>query len=498
MATARKVKRIQKKHLQNKQLQERRLPQKQLRQELLKEKRLKQRQIQQNQLRTLSVEYRGLQTIQPDPRNARTHSHKQISGVADSIRRFGFTNPILIDENNRVIAGHARLEAAKIVGLPTVPVIQLDGLTEAERRALALADNKLGLNAGWNIELLKTELHFLDQVDGLDVAITGFDTVEIDNLIVRDPEASADAEDTAPLPERCAVSRQGDRWSLGRHVVVCGDAMDPTSFKSLLGAERVRMVFMDPPYNVRIQGHVSGLGKKRHREFVMASGEMSRDTFTDFLERTLINVADCCTNGAIILECMDWRHLPEVLAAGIKAKLALKNLIVWCKTNAGMGTFYRSQHELILAFKVGSAPHVNNFGLGGTGRYRSNVWTYPGCNTFGVTRRDELEAHPTPKPITMVADAIRDLSHRGDIVLDCFGGSGSTLMAAERTGRRARLMELDPLYVDVIIRRWEAATGAKAIHVATKQTFDQVAEARSASFPSGQHVKSDGGSYGRH
>jgi hypothetical protein len=238
---------------------------------------------------------------------------------------------------------------------------------------------------------------------------------------------------------------------------------------------------MDSPYNVPIQGHVSGLGEKRHREFLMASGEMSQNAFTDFLTSTFVNVAGCCTDGAIVLECMDWRHLPEVLAAGSRAELELKNLIVWCKTNAGMGAFYRSQHELILAFKVGSAPHVNNFGLGGTGRYRTNVWTYPGCNTFGSTREEELEAHPTPKPIAMVADAIRDLSHRGDVVLDCFGGSGSTLMAAERTGRCARLIELDPLYVDVIVRRWEGATGRKAIHAATKQTFEEVATARSVS-----------------
>lgn len=430
-------------------------------------------------LRKLQVEYRDTQTIHPDPRNARTHPDKQIGQIANSIDRLGFSNPILVDDKNVIIAGHARWEAAKQLGLPAVPVIPLRGLTEAQRRALALADNKLALSAGWNVEILRTELHFLDQVEDLDVTITGFDTVEIDNLLPPEREATSDIEDTVPLPEARAVSCLGDGWILGSHRLFCGDATDPATFQVLLNGERARMVCIDPPYNVPIQGHVSGLGKKRHREFPMATGEMSRERFSEFLFATLVNVAACCVDGAIIMACMDWRHVDQLLAAGAKAKLELKNIVVWSKTNAGMGTFYRSQHELIPVFKVGRAPHINNFGLGGTGRYRTNVWTYPGCNTFGSTRDQDLEAHPTPKPVALLADAIRDVSHRGDIVLDCFGGSGSTLMAAERTGRCARLIELDPLYVDVTIRRWEAATGEKAIHSVSRKSFAEITKIRS-------------------
>jgi hypothetical protein len=234
------------------------------------------------------------------------------------------------------------------------------------------------------------------------------------------------------------------------------------------------MVFTDPPYNVRVVGNVGGKGKIGRREFIMASGEMTSSDFTAFLTQSLGAMAAGSEDGSIHFVCMDWRHMGEMLAAGMAVYGELKNLVVWNKSNGGMGAFYRSQHELIFVFKKGAAPHVNNFGLGETGRYRTNVWAYPGVNTFRAGRDDELASHPTPKSVAMIADAIRDVSHRGDIVLDAFGGSGTTLIAAQKTGRQAHVMELDPLYVDVICRRWGAFSKTPAVLEATCQTFDEV------------------------
>jgi DNA modification methylase len=427
------------------------------------------------------LEYSAPKDLIPNPQNARKHSPQQLSQVMGSIRQFGFTAPILTDMDRRIIAGHARHQAALTLGLRTVPIIRLAGLTDVQRRALAIADNKLALNADWDFEILKSELRFLEQTLDFNLSLTGFETIELDDLLAPDQQTapSEQTDDDVPLPEATAVSRLGDRWVLEPHIVVCGDARDTNTFTALLGKERARMAFLDPPYNVKIHGHVSGLGKKRHREFAMGAGEMSPSTFIAFLTTTLENVARHCIDGAIGFVCIDWRHAADLSAASAAAGVEVKNLIVWCKTNAGMGSFYRSQHELIFALKVGAKPHVNNFGLGDNGRYRTNVWTYPGCNSFRRGRDAELDAHPTPKPVALVADAIRDVSHRSDIVLDCFGGSGATLIAAERTGRRARIIELDPIYVDVMIRRWEALTGHQAIHADTKRSFAQTRDERS-------------------
>lgn len=244
-----------------------------------------------------------------------------------------------------------------------------------------------------------------------------------------------------------------------------------------MGGERARAVFTDPPYNVKIDGHVCGSGKVKHREFAMAAGEMDKAGFTTFLRDALSAMAEVSLDGAIHFVCMDWRHMDELSAAGSEVYTELKNLVVWAKTNGGMGTFYRSRHELVFVYKVGAAKHLNTFGLGETGRYRTNVWDYPGVNSFGGNQED-LALHPTVKPVALVADAIRDVTRRGDIVLDGFGGSGTTLIAAERTGRVARLIELDPLYCDVICRRFEAQTGQPARLVGTDQTFAEVAHDR--------------------
>jgi len=431
----------------------------------------------------VEVEQFSLSNLISNPRNARTHSRAQIHQIGESILEFGFVNPVLIDEANTVIAGHGRLEAAKLLGLERVPAIRLSHLTPTQKRALALADNKLAENAGWDVELLAVELQFLSEIDiDFDVSITGFVPAEVDLLIEsHKPEEDPEADAFPDLPEMGAcVVEPGDLWCLDRHRLLCGDATEPATLRLLMADDEARLVFTDPPYNVPIQGHVSGLGRVKHAEFAMASGEMSATAFTAFLECTLGNLARHSMEGAIHFVCMDWRHLGELLAAGRSVYGSLLNVCVWVKTNAGMGSLYRSQHELVLVFKKGRGSHVNNVALGKHGRYRTNVWNYPGANAFGAGRDAALAMHPTVKPVAMVADAILDGSRRGEIVLDGFAGSGTLLIAAERTGRVARALELDPRYVETAIRRWQDYTGGTAIHEQKGASFDALREQRLA------------------
>ncbi|WP_423141795.1 site-specific DNA-methyltransferase [Parablastomonas sp. CN1-191] len=424
---------------------------------------------------------RAITSLKPYPRNARTHSKKQVRQIAASIERFGFTNPVLISDDGEIIAGHGRVEAAKLLGWKAVPTLALSHLSETEQRAYVLADNKLALNAGWDKEILAIELQALSDLQ-FDVELTGFSLADIDLVIEEageaDPDGSDAADDVVSFPSGPPVSRQGDLWQLGRHRLLCGDARSQIDFEALMAGEKADLVFTDPPYNVKIDGNVCGLGTVKHREFAFASGEMSRVQFTRFLTDTLGNVAAVMRDGAIAYVCMDWRHMGELLAAGEEVFTELKNLVVWNKTNGGMGAFYRSKHELVFVFKQGTAEHTNSFGLGQTGRYRTNVWDYAGISSIGADRSDELAMHPTVKPVALIADAIRDCSRRGEIVLDGFAGSGSTLIAAEKTGRSARLIEYDPLYCDTIVRRWESYTGKLATLAVTGQTFEALTEAR--------------------
>jgi DNA modification methylase len=420
-------------------------------------------------------------SLRPYARNARTHSRTQVKQIASSIERFGFTNPVLVSDDGEIIAGHGRVEAAKLLGWKTVPTIALSHLSEAERRAYVLADNKLALNAGWDREILAIELQALVDLE-FDVELTGFSLAEVDFALDEaseaDPDGTNTAEDAVAIATGPAVSRRGDLWLLGRHRLLCGDARSAVVFEALMDGGKANLVFTDPPYNVKIDGNVCGLGTVKHREFAFASGEMSRAQFTSFLTETLGNIASVMRDGAIAYVCMDWRHMGELLAAGEEVFTELKNLVVWNKTNGGMGAFYRSKHELVFVFKQGTAEHTNSFGLGQTGRYRTNVWDYAGISSIGASRSDELAMHPTVKPVALIADAIRDCSKRGETVLDAFGGSGSTLIAAEKTGRNARLIEYDPLYCDTIVRRWEAYTGKRAKLNVTGETFDALTEAR--------------------
>lgn len=428
-----------------------------------------------------TIEARPPSELRPYSRNARTHSRKQLRQIAESIERFGFTNPVLVSDDSEIIAGHGRVEAAKLLGLTTVPTLRLSHLSAEERRAYVLADNKLALNAGWDQDILAIELQALIDLD-FDVTLTGFSLAEVDFTLdaarERDPEAPPGVEDEIPPVAPEAVSRMGDVWVLGRHRLICGDAREPDHYQRLLGDERIDLVFTDPPYNVPIDGHVCGSGRIRHREFAMGVGEMSQDAFTGFLTNALKPMAARCRDGAIAFVCMDWRHMTELLNAGAQVFSELKNLCVWNKTNGGMGAFYRSKHELVFVYKVGTAAHTNSFGLGDSGRYRTNVWDYAGISSMGSNRAEQLAMHPTVKPTAMVADAIRDCSRRGDIVLDGFGGSGTTLIAAEICGRSARLIEFDPHYCDVIIRRFERLTGKPAVLQEGGTLFDDVAVER--------------------
>jgi DNA modification methylase len=425
---------------------------------------------------TLTIEYRPPASLIQASRNARTHTRKQIAQIGASIRQFGFVNPVLIDADGAIVAGHGRVEAAKSLGVAAIPTIRLDHLSAAERRAYLIADNRLAELAGWDREILAIELKELAAFEiEFDLEITGFEGADIDRILeVGQPQAEPIEPPEDLKPRGPAVCRKGDLWHLGDHRLLCADARDPSSYATLLDGKKAQMVFTDSPYNVPIAGHVSGLGKVQHREFAMASGEMSSAEFTEFLTRVLGNLAAASVDGSIHYVCMDWRHIQEVLSAGNAAYTELKNLCVWNKDNGGMGAFYRSKHELVFVFKNGKAAHINNFGLGEKGRYRTNVWDYAGANTLRPDRMDELAMHPTVKPVAMVADAIKDCSKRGGIVLDAFGGSGTTLMAAERTGRHGYLLELDPAYVDVTIRRWQAKTDRKALNPKLQATFEEL------------------------
>jgi DNA modification methylase len=404
----------------------------------------------------LVITYRAVGDLIPDPRNARTHPKRQIDQLKASIEAFGFTNPILADPDGHIIAGHGRLQAARALGLTEVPTVILSGLSETQKRALRIADNKIALNAGWDLEILQLELGELASIDiDIDPTLTGFSTGEID--VILSSAADPDDEVIPPVPAT-PRTKPGDIWILGNHRVGCGDGRDQGFLRRVIGdGARVDAAFLDPPYNVRIGGHAVSAGS--HREFAMASGEMSEAEFRSFLADTLGAAARVSRDGAVHFVCMDWRHMDDVSAVGRTVYGGLLNLCIWNKSNAGMGSLYRSKHELVFVYRVGTAPHLNMVELGKHGRNRTNVWDYASVNSMRGSRREDLALHPTVKPTGLVADAILDVTRHGDLVLDLFLGSGTTLMGAERTGRRFRGLDIDPAYVDVAIERWSARTG---------------------------------------
>jgi DNA modification methylase len=423
----------------------------------------------------LAVVYQEIQQLVPHPRNARTHSNGQIRQIADSIGGFGFTNPVLVDRSGTIVAGHGRVQAAKLLGMKKVPTICLDSLNEDQIRAYIIADNKLAEKAGWDNSILAIELQHLTSIDlGFDVALTGFEIGEID-LILQESKEKDDEEEPVETSRGPAVTKPGDIWLLGSHRLMCGDALDESSYSALMNGKSADVVFTDPPYNVSIDGHVCGKGAIRHREFAMASGEMSEAEFIGFLNKALGFLERHSKMGSVHFICMDWRHAGEILTAGKQTYDILLNLCVWAKDNGGMGSFYRSQHELVFVFRNGAGSHRNNVQLGRFGRNRTNVWRYPGINTLSRSGDEGnlLALHPTVKPVAMIADAILDCSAPGDIVLDNFSGVGSTILAAETTGRMCYAIEIDPVYVDTTVMRWEKKTGKIAIHSESGKCFER-------------------------
>jgi DNA modification methylase len=424
----------------------------------------------------LTIRHLPADSLRLDPLNPRVHSEKQIQQIANSIRSFGFNVPILVDHEGNVLAGHGRLLASKLLGMTEVPTICLDHLSPYQLRAFMLADNKLSLNSAWNEVLLGEQLKALSEVElDFDLEATGFEMAEIDLLIEGSAPSANSAQDPADaIPELgFRVSKSGDLWRLGEHRLLCDDALDPESYTRLMGDQLASVIFADPPFNVPIEGHASGLGKKQHGDFLMACGEMSTAEFTDFLCSVCNHMARFSRDGSIHFICMDWRHVGELVDAGRDVYSELKNICVWVKDNGGMGSFYRSQHEFVFVFKRGNSSHRNNIRLGQFGRYRTNVWRYPGANSFSRSTKEGnlLALHPTVKSAALVADAIMDCSARGDIVLDPFVGSGTTVIAAERTGRICYGIDLDPLYVDTTVRRWQAFTGLSAAHAFSGRSF---------------------------
>jgi DNA modification methylase len=386
-------------------------------------------------------------------------------------------NPVLIHTDGIIIAGHGRVQAAKLLGMTEVPTICLESLTPDQVRAYVIADNRLAEDAGWDEQILKIELQHLTLLTEFDVTITGFEIPEIDIILGPEPIQGNDPADEIPAEDPRTITQPGDLWSLGKHRIFCGDARNESSFADLMEKRRAAVVFTDPPYNIVINGCATGKGKVHHREFAMASGEMSEAEFTEFLTEALTQLANWSAEGSVHFIAMDWRHMPELLAAGRKIYDSLLNLCVWNKDNGGMGSLYRSQHELFFVFKSGKGSHRNNVQLGKFGRNRTNVWNYPGANTRSRTGEEGnvLAMHPTVKPVALIADALLDCSRRGDIVLDSFLGAGSTLLAAERVGRICYGMEIEGRYVDLAIRRWQRLTGESAIHTASGKTFDELA-----------------------
>jgi DNA modification methylase len=425
----------------------------------------------------MMIEYLVTALLQTYSRRMRRHAKSKIQRLAKFIEKSGVIMPLLVDKDNFVILGNARLEALKLLGLDQIPVIRITHLDETMIRALILADNQFALNAEWYKEALREELNYLAPLIlelGLELVDLGFETPQIDLIIGDQGLGGADEAEHAEGP---VITKTGYVWLLGRHKLVCGDARDENVYILLMGDETAAMIFADLPYNVKIDGHVSGNGAIQHKEFAMASGEMSPEEFVSFMATIFALLRRFSKDGAIHFHCMDWRHSLEILTAAKQIGYEYINMPVWVKHTGGMGSLYRSQHELVHAFKSGTAPHINNVMLGKFGRNRTNIWNYEGANSFRAERKEDLTLHSTPKPVDMIADAIKDCSNRDDIILDPTAGSGTVVLAAERTGRIARMIEIDAAYCDVIVRRWQNCTGQKAVLASTGQTFDELAAA---------------------
>lgn len=404
----------------------------------------------------LKLEYVETESIKANPKNAKKHGKEQISEIANNITKNGFNAPIGV-RNGVVLVGNGRYLAAKKLGLKQIPVVSLEHLTDEQARLYALADNKLAEKSEWDLDILIPEIEDLISLD-LEITETGFNSIELDNLLYKPLIEEEKKEKEEKFPELNIEKRVnlGDIWQLGRHKLICGNALHPKVYEKLLDGKLADIAICDDPYNIRINGNVTT--QKQHKEFAEASGEMSGEEFTLFLKSAFSNLVKFSKDGSIHYHFMDWRHMKEIIEAGAEYT-ELKNLCVWAKDTAGMGSLYRSQHELVFVFKNGTAAHTNHVELGKHGRYRTNVWKYKGMHASNKQAKDLGKLHPTVKNTAMLMDMLLDCSNPKDIVLDCFGGSGSTLIAAERTGRTAAIIELSPEYCDIILARWEKETG---------------------------------------
>ena len=431
-------------------------------------------------LPSLEITLRNIGELTVAKRRVRKTEPEQVARVVSQIKAFTFVSPITV-RGHVVIDGHIRLRAAQELGMAQVPCIDISHLSEAKARMLAIGLNRVSETGTWDVPELKLELCELE-IEGLDLTLSGFSSKELDIVLLDDTDEGAGGEEESiPEPPADPVSQLGDLWLLGKHRLLCGNALEKGSYEKLLEGTQATAILTDPPYNVKIEGNVSGLGKKKHGEFTMASGEMSRGEFHDFLRTAHKHCADHLIDGGVIYSFMDWRSIDVLMAAGREAGLELINMPVWYKGSGGMGAFLRSAHELVCQFCKGPVPKINNVELGKHGRDRTNVWVYPGANKPGSSAADALDSHPTPKNVEMCIDAILDISNKGDIVLDPFLGSGTTLVAAEKSGRACCGIELDPGYADVSVRRWEYLTGCEAVHAETGLTLSKMAAQRASS-----------------
>jgi DNA modification methylase len=428
-------------------------------------------------LRDCTIEIRLLSSLEPAERQTRVASTEQIERVVKSIKRFGFVGAILV-RGNRIADGHVRAAACGKVGLEDIPCIDVNYLSEEEARLLSLSMNKISETGEWDLGELKLEMAELIALD-MDLSVTGFSAQEQDIILLDGDSAESDEAEIPDVPEQ-PVSQLGDTFRAGDHRIHCGDARVKESYIAALTGRSACAIITDPPFNVKIANNVSGLGKHKHTEFVMASGEMSEAEFAEFLLSFLEVSADHLIEGGAVFTFIDWRSVERMIAAGKAAGLSLINLAVWDKGSGGMGAFLRSAHELIPIFCKGKSLAINNVHLGKHGRDRSNVFRYPGANKPGTSAAEALALHATPKNVDLIVDMILDVTHRGDVVLDPFLGSGTTIIAAQKTGRIACAIELDPKFVDVAIMRWEQLTGEEVIHEQTGMTFAELREARCA------------------
>lgn len=400
-------------------------------------------------------------------KSLRKHYRKQLQKIINAIKKFGFTNPLLVDKQLRLLAGELRLLAAKELGMKQIPVIILEDLTEEEAEAIRILDNRIAEDSEWNYANLQEAIENLGKFD-ISFEDLGFETVDYDKIFLNPDLEESEVKNSeqenadwldANIPPKANL---WDLWRLGDHFILCGNSLLQKAFETLMQGELAQIVITDPPYNCKVNGHVCGSGKIKHDEFAMASGEMTEAEFAEFISGFMQHLVQFSSNGSLHYIFMDWRNINILLTQGKKYYTELKDIAIWNKLSAGMGSLYRSQHEMIPIFKNGKAKHQNHIQLGKYGRYRTNVWDYPGVRATNPESLELLKFHPTPKNVGMLHSILLDTSSKNDIVLDCFGGSGSTLLAAERSKRRARLIEIDPRYVDVCIYRWEKETGKTA------------------------------------